>query len=92
MSRRNAAAEPLVLTAMDPVLFVMAILGCDDDGLDCRQARIEPARYASAAACRAQIRAALARNTDVDFPMIGAECQPASQRLAREQRPAPGGG
>ena len=75
---------------MEPVFFVMAILGCDDDGLDCRQARIEPARYASIAACRAQVPAALRRSTDVDFPMIGAECQPSSQALARERAPARG--
>jgi hypothetical protein len=78
---------------MEPVYFVMALLGCADDGSDCRQARVEPARYTSAEACKAQIPAALWRNTDIDFPLIGAECQSSARRVPSEQRPArrPGG-
>ena len=72
---------------MEPVLFVMAIMGCGDDGGDCRQARIEPVRYTSAAACQAAVPGVLRRSTDVDSPMITAQCQPGGPSLAREQRP-----
>jgi hypothetical protein len=75
---------------MEPVFFVMAILGCGDDGGDCRQARIEPARYNSVAACQEAVTAALRRNTDVDYPVIGAQCQPSGARMAR--RPGQGVG
>jgi hypothetical protein len=71
---------------MEPVLFVMAILGCSDDGGDCRQQRIEPVRYGTIAACQAAVPQALRRNTDVDFPVVGAQCQTLGQHVV-EQRP-----
>lgn len=67
---------------MEPVYFVMAILGCADDGQACRQERIEPARYQSASACQAAMDAALMRNTDIAYPVIGAACEQRSQRSA----------
>jgi hypothetical protein len=78
---------------MEPVVFVMAILGCDDDGRQCSRQRVEPVHYASAAACRAAVPQALLRNTDVDFPVVGAECRPLGVRVV-ERRPAhrPGDG
>lgn len=72
---------------MEPVFFVMAILGCGDDGADCRQQRLEPVRYTSAAACQGAVPAALRRNADVDYPVIGAQCQASNQRFARGGRP-----
>ena len=32
---------------MEPVFFVLAIMGCGDGVTDCAQARIEPAHYAT---------------------------------------------
>ena len=75
---------------MDSVYFVMAILGCGDDGLQCRQERIEPVRYRTVSECRAAIDSALMRNTDLSYPMIGAACQQSSARMA-ENRAAPRG-
>ncbi len=72
---------------MEPLLFVMAILGCGDDGGDCRQQRIEPVRYGTIAACQAAVPQALRRNTDMDFPVVGAQCQMLGERVV-EQRPA----
>ncbi|RDE04721.1 hypothetical protein [Sphingomonas aracearum] len=60
---------------MEPVYFVMAILGCGDASQGCQQARVEPAHYASAAQCQAAMPAALARNTDLDYPEISAACR-----------------
>jgi len=70
---------------MDSVYFVMAILGCGDDGLQCRQERIEPVRYRTVAECRAAIDGALQRNVDLSYPMIGATCQQSSARMAENQ-------
>lgn len=67
---------------MEPVYFVMAILGCGDDGLNCQQQRVEPVRYRTVAECRAAIDTALVRNNDISFPVIGATCQRANTRLA----------
>lgn len=70
---------------MDPVYFVMAILGCGDDGMQCRQERIEPVRYQTASECRAAIDSALMRNTDLSYPTIGATCQQSSDRMVENQ-------
>jgi len=60
---------------MDQVLYLLAIMGCGDDSLQCQQARVEPVRYTSIQACQAAMPAALRRNTDIDFPVISAACQ-----------------
>lgn len=60
---------------MEPVFFVMAILGCGDDGTACTAARVEPARYATVQQCRAALPVALTRNTDLSFPVIAAKCE-----------------
>jgi hypothetical protein len=72
---------------MDQLIYVLAIMGCGDDGLACQQARVEPVRYASYAACQEAMPAALGRNTDVDYPVIAAACQ---RRSARMVDAAPG--
>jgi hypothetical protein len=68
--------------AMEPVFFVMAILGCSDDGGACSQQRTEPAHYTSAAQCQAAMPAALRRNTDIDYPVVTAACQQHGERFA----------
>ena len=60
---------------MEQVLYVLAIMGCGDDSMQCQQARVEPARYTSIQACQQAMPAALQRNTDVDFPVISAACR-----------------
>ncbi len=57
--------------------FVMAILGCADDGVDCRQVGVAPTRFISAAACNIATRAELERQTDQPYPVIMAQCAPA---------------
>lgn len=73
---------------MEPVFFVMAVLGCDDAGMACRQERVEPARYESAAQCQAAMQGVLARNTDLDYPVVGASCMKNGERFA-ERVPMP---
>lgn len=67
---------------MEPVFFVMAIMGCADDGMACRQERVEPVRYESAAQCQAAISGALERNADLDYPVVAASCLQGGQRFA----------
>jgi hypothetical protein len=76
--------------AMEPVFFVMAILGCSDDGGACSQQRVEPARYQSVAQCQAAMPNVLRRSTDIDYPVVTAACQQQGARFA-DARPRPQG-
>ncbi|KQN25046.1 hypothetical protein ASE86_01910 [Sphingomonas sp. Leaf33] len=60
---------------MQSLYYVMAILGCGDDGTACQQVRTETVRYESVAACQAAMAGALQRSTDVSFPVVQAACQ-----------------
>ena len=60
---------------MQPIFFVLAIMGCGDDQQACAEARVEPVRYATVQQCQADLPAALARNTDLSFPVISAACR-----------------
>ncbi len=76
---------------MGPMYFVMAILGCADGSEDCRAARMVPIHYTSMAACRADLADQLARNTDVPYPVIGADCRRAGVEIAANGRARPRG-
>ncbi|HEU0066431.1 MAG TPA: hypothetical protein VFQ57_04230 [Sphingomonas sp.] len=76
---------------MEPVFYVMAILGCGDAGVACAPARIEPVRYESVQQCRAALPQALVRNTDLAFPVIAADCRATGERLAKTDRTLPHG-
>ena len=67
---------------MDQVLYVLAIMGCSDDGAQCQQARVEAPRYASIDACQQAMPVALERNADLLFPVISATCQRQGARAA----------
>lgn len=67
---------------MEPLYFVMAIMGCGDAGGMCEQARVEPVRYRSALECQAAMPAALHRNSDLSFPELTAACQQRGMRMA----------
>lgn len=68
---------------MEPMFFVMAILGCGDANSQCTEARIVPVRYETMAQCRAALPDQLARNTDVAFPTIGADCRQTGARMVK---------
>lgn len=72
---------------MDQVFYLLAIMGCSDDNLDCKQARVEPARYTSYASCQEAMTGALQRNTDLDFPVIVGACQRQTPEIARQPAP-----
>ena len=67
---------------MEPVFFVLAILGCGDAGNLCSEARVMPARYTSIQACQAAAPVGAATNTDLDFPSLAASCRSNTMRMA----------
>jgi len=67
---------------VEPLLFVMAILGCGESDAACREVRIDRARYRSEAACVAATEQALMRHDDLVFPTVVAQCRPAGARPA----------
>lgn len=71
---------------MEPLFFVMAIMGCADGSANCAEARVEPARYTTMQQCRAAMPAALMRNSDIDFPVVTAACRQNGQQMVQTQR------
>jgi len=67
---------------MGPLFFVMAILGCADGSEQCTEARLVPVRYSTMAQCRAALADQIARNTDVPYPVIGADCRRMGAQIA----------
>ncbi|MDP1028666.1 hypothetical protein Q5H91_15705 [Sphingomonas sp. KR1UV-12] len=76
---------------MGPMFFVMAILGCGDGSEQCTDARVIPVRYSTMAACRAALPEQIARNTDVPYPVIGADCRRAGVQMADASKVKPRG-
>ena len=60
---------------MEPVMFVMAILGCGEGDAACREVRIEPRQYQSEVACLADTEAVLMRSDDLAYPSVVAQCR-----------------
>ena len=75
---------------MNPVLIVMAILGCADAGDQCQTVKVEPVTYASVAACNAAAEATLGRYTGLTYPVVAASCQQSTgpTLVAAEVQPA----
>lgn len=65
---------------MEPLFFVMAIMGCGDAGSACSEARIVPVQYTSFAACQEAMPAMLERNTDLSYPELDATCRASGPR------------
>lgn len=68
---------------MEPIFYVMAIMGCGDGSGQCAQARVEPVHYQSLRACQVAMAGALARNSDLSFPVISAACRASGQMLTQ---------
>lgn len=76
---------------MGPAFYVMAILGCGDGGMLCREMRMVDARYISADACAIAAAAMLLANSDLPFPTLAAECRPERGRMVADDAHAPRG-
>jgi hypothetical protein len=68
--------------AMDQLIYVMAILGCADDGSQCERQRIAPTGYQTAASCQAQLEPMLASQSDIPYPTVEVRCEAMSIRDA----------
>ncbi len=62
------------LADMGPGIFIIAILGCGEADSACTQVRTLDTRYESQAACTAATEAVLPAQTDVDYPVVVAQC------------------
>ena len=60
---------------MEPVYYVIAILGCADGSTQCTPVATVPTHYASHEACTAGTQQALIANSDFDFPTLVAQCR-----------------
>jgi hypothetical protein len=60
---------------MEPLFYVMAILGCGDGSTGCSEQRVVPARFATVQQCNAAMPGLLERNADIDFPVVSAACR-----------------
>lgn len=63
---------------MEAAIFLMAIMGCGEGDAPCREVRLLDARYQSQAACMAETEAALSQFSGIDYPVVVAQCRPAS--------------
>ena len=59
---------------MGPAYFVIAIMGCGDGAVACQTVATPAAHYASEQACLAARDETLTANSDLDFPMLLAQC------------------
>jgi hypothetical protein len=79
---------------MGPGYFLIAILGCGEAEAPCQAVRTLETRYESQAACTAATEAAIMSNSDVDFPVVVAQCVAAGAKAAIKasdvQKPGPG--
>jgi len=60
---------------MEPLLYVMAILGCSESDAACREVQVVETRYASEGACLAATEAELIRRDDLAYPSVVAQCR-----------------
>ena len=62
---------------MEPLIYVMAILGCGESDTACRELRLVEAQYRSEAACIAATETELLRHDDLPYPNVVAQCRAA---------------
>lgn len=72
---------------MEPLLYVMAIMGCADSGDLCAEERVVEYRFTSAEACRQAMESHLILNGDLDYPVIRAECRRSTALFAQNGEP-----
>jgi len=60
---------------MEPLLYVMAILGCGESEAVCREVQVVETRFASEAECLAATETELMRRDDLLFPSVVAQCR-----------------
>ena len=66
---------------MEPLIYVMAILGCGESDAPCREVTVTESRFASEAACLAATESELLQRDDLAFPSVVAQCRPQGARV-----------
>lgn len=66
-----------------PVLFVMAIMGCGEADTACEQVSVVPTSYSSLESCNAATDDMVARNSDVLYPVVVAQCRRADVKASQ---------
>lgn len=79
---------------LGPAGYLLAILSCGEADAPCKQVATAPVRFASEAECLAATEAELGRRSDLDHPVVVAECRaegvrPAFLRADEVQKPGP---
>ena len=69
---------------MGPAIYVMAILGCGEADATCQQVSLADSRYESVEACNAATADAVARNVDLAFPVVVAQCRRADSPMPNQ--------
>lgn len=67
---------------MEPLFYVMAILGCGDAETACQQVRLADQRFATAEACMAASPSVLLASSDLAFPVVMSECRRSTVTMA----------
>jgi hypothetical protein len=74
---------------MEPVFYIMAILGCGEADAACREVRMVDQRFETAASCDAATPGRLEEHSDISYPVVVAQCrradQPASMTLSADE-------
>ncbi len=60
---------------MEPLVYILAILGCGESDASCRELRIAETRYQSEAACVEATEIELIRHDDLPYPTVVAQCR-----------------
>lgn len=68
---------------MGPAVFIMAILGCGEADVDCRQVAMVDSSYASLDACNAATIGEVERRLDAAYPVVVAQCRRADAAAAQ---------
>jgi hypothetical protein len=78
---------------LGPAGYLLAILSCGEADAPCQQVGQAPVQYASEAECLAATEEQLAQRSDLDAPVIVAECRAQGVRpanLRADEAPKPG--
>jgi hypothetical protein len=73
---------------MEPLYYVMAIMGCADGGDMCSEARIAQPQFTSYQACQLAMDDQLMLNSDLSFPVIQAQCRSTRPIMASTDTPS----
>ncbi|HWT11877.1 MAG TPA: hypothetical protein VN231_03910 [Allosphingosinicella sp.] len=65
---------------MEPLFYIMAILGCGESEAACRQVAVVERQYRSESECLAATEDELLRRDDLVFPAVVAQCRRADAR------------